>query len=358
MTSKNALSQSISIDLVKLLQSIGGRLPMAMITTDEDGIVTAWNSYAEELYGWSAESALGRSITDITVGPVNETLAEEIMVSLSKGDPWFGQFECRRIDGTTIGVGVLAIPISDCKGQFRGVLGFSQIPGLRPSDQLQELDALREFAEQLDIVQSEEQERIGAQLHDELSQPIAMAATELIALARTPDLPDSVATRIDDISSNLQDSLTVLQNLCVSMRPDWLDYRNPSDAIDELIRSWSRATGIQAQILVTPRIDNVDRETVITAMRIIRESLANVERHSSAHQVSVRVTISNDWVITRIVDNGIGFDGTRGFGIRLMEERARRVGGKFSIVGIRTPHPGTAVEFVAPNPPPRSSNEH
>jgi len=350
----NALS-SISFDLVTILQEIGDDLPMAMITTDPHGVITSWNHYAVELYGWPADSVLGQIINEITVGPLNAALAEEILASLAKGDTWFGRFECRRMDGRLIEVGVLDVPIVDAQGQFCGVVGFSQIPELRPSERLRELDALRDFALHLDKAQSSEQERIGAQLHDELSQPIAMATMELLSLSHHGDLPQHLASRLENLASNLQESLGVLQNLCVTLRPDWLNGLSPSDAIDELVRSWSLTTAIRTQILISPQIGEVDEETVMVVMKIIHESLANIERHAEASQVSVRVSISNGWVTTQIVDNGAGFDGMQGFGIRLMKERALSVGGKLSVTGLRSPRSGTSVEFVAPTPPPISN---
>lgn len=339
---------SISSDLVTVLQEIGDDLPVAMITTDPHGVITSWNHYAVELYGWPAESVLGCEINKITVGPLNEALAEEIMASLAKGDIWFGRFECRRMDGRLIEVGVLDVPILDAHGQFCGVVGFSQLPDIRPSEQLRELGVVSEFAEQLERVRAIERERTGAQLHDELSQPIAMATMELLSLSRDVDLPQHLVSKLETLASNLQDSLGILQNLCVAMRPDWLDYLSPSDAIDELVRSWSLATGVPTQILLSPQIGQVDKETLLAVMKIIHESLANIERHAAASRVSVRVSISEGWITTRIVDNGTGFDGVPGFGIRLMKERALRVGGKLSVTGLRSPHSGTAVDFLAP----------
>ena len=41
-------------------------IEQSVIATDLDGIVIYWNRFAEQLYGWSAEEAIGRQIIKLT----------------------------------------------------------------------------------------------------------------------------------------------------------------------------------------------------------------------------------------------------------------------------------------------------
>ncbi len=72
----------------------------AVISTDLQGTVTYWNEYAEKLYGWTCDEALGRNITDLVIGPEQAEVAEEIMERLSAGETWAGEFVVRRKDGS------------------------------------------------------------------------------------------------------------------------------------------------------------------------------------------------------------------------------------------------------------------
>ena len=58
----------------------------AVIGTDPTGIVLYWNRFAEGLYGWTAEEALGRSILDLT--PAENVLrdAEAALARLRRGE--------------------------------------------------------------------------------------------------------------------------------------------------------------------------------------------------------------------------------------------------------------------------------
>src|SRR3954453_19256020 len=82
-------------DLEDLLQ----RDELAVIATDRAGVGTHWSAGAARLYGWSGAEVLGRSITDLTVGPEDEEGAENIMRSVRERGRWEGEFWVHRKDG-------------------------------------------------------------------------------------------------------------------------------------------------------------------------------------------------------------------------------------------------------------------
>jgi PAS domain S-box-containing protein len=97
----------------------------AVIATDMRGLVTHWNEHAESLYGWSGEEAVGRNITELTVGPAGAGLAEEIMRRVHAGETWEGEFEVRRKDGSTFPAYVTDSLIRDAEGDAVGIVGIS-----------------------------------------------------------------------------------------------------------------------------------------------------------------------------------------------------------------------------------------
>ena len=60
------------------------------------------NAAAEQLYGWSAEEAVGRDISNVTVPEVSQEAAAEIMAALREGRPWSGGFPVRRRGGEVL----------------------------------------------------------------------------------------------------------------------------------------------------------------------------------------------------------------------------------------------------------------
>ena len=72
----------------------------AVITTDPDGVVVYWNPAAEELYGWTAEEAVGRDIATLSVPDMSQEIAADIMRALRERVAWSGGFAVRRKDGS------------------------------------------------------------------------------------------------------------------------------------------------------------------------------------------------------------------------------------------------------------------
>ncbi len=83
----------------------------AVVATDAQGIVTAWNAQAEQLYGWPAQDAIGRPVLELTIQPDDELVAASIMARLSRGEAWQGSTEVRRQDGASVPAFVLALPL-------------------------------------------------------------------------------------------------------------------------------------------------------------------------------------------------------------------------------------------------------
>ena len=106
---------------LRLLDAVG----QAVIATDPVGQVLFWNASAQELYGWSAEEAVGRSIMELTPTGASVEQAEEIMTALRAGLSWTGDFPVQRRDGSTFTALVTNRPLLDADGAVIGVIGVS-----------------------------------------------------------------------------------------------------------------------------------------------------------------------------------------------------------------------------------------
>ena len=110
------------VDLqTRLLDAVG----QAVIATDLRGTITYWNRFAEELYGWSAQDVMGKSVVDVTPSEGFRERADEIMAELREGRSWSGEFLVRRKDGTTFPAMVTNTPVYDDAGRLVGVIGVS-----------------------------------------------------------------------------------------------------------------------------------------------------------------------------------------------------------------------------------------
>lgn len=97
----------------------------AVIATDLDGTIVYWNSFAAQLYGWSATEALGANVLDITPADVMLEQAAEIMSRLRTGKSWSGEFLVRRKDGGVFPAMATDSPIFGDQGELVGIVGVS-----------------------------------------------------------------------------------------------------------------------------------------------------------------------------------------------------------------------------------------
>jgi len=108
-------------------------LGQAVITTDVDGVVQYWNPAAEQLYGWTAQEAVGRNIATLAIPDVAQEIGAEIMAALRDGVSWSGGFPVRRKDGSLFPALVTDAGIYR-DGSLVGIIGVSTNLGsaLRP----------------------------------------------------------------------------------------------------------------------------------------------------------------------------------------------------------------------------------
>ncbi|HZR46229.1 MAG TPA: PAS domain S-box protein [Candidatus Manganitrophaceae bacterium] len=118
----------------------------AVIATDLNGKVTYWNRFAEMLYGWPADEAVGRNILDLTPTETSRDEAMAIMARLKEGESWSGEFWGRRRDGSAFPAMVTNSPVRNNKGTMIGIVGVS----VDISDRKRNEAALREAHLQLE----------------------------------------------------------------------------------------------------------------------------------------------------------------------------------------------------------------
>jgi PAS domain S-box-containing protein len=113
------------------------RLPAvdaAMIATDLQGVVRLWNRQAERLYGWQRHEVVGRMITELTVGPEDSEVADNIMRAVRQRGSWEGEFWVRRRDGTRFLAYVQDAVVRNGQGAAIGMVGLSlELPASQPS---------------------------------------------------------------------------------------------------------------------------------------------------------------------------------------------------------------------------------
>jgi signal transduction histidine kinase len=187
----------------------------------------------------------------------------------------------------------------------------------------------------------EERRRIARDLHDGLAQELAFIATRSRELVRERDDSDII-----QIASAAERGLDESRRAIAALT---LRVDEPFDvALVQTVEEIGDRLGTRVEVEAEPAVKmGADRQQQL--LRIVREAVTNAARHGQADIVRVEFSNGNGLRL-RIRDDGVGFDPdvgrTGGFGLRVMRERARSIGGELTIAS--RPHMGTEVEVVVP----------
>ncbi len=97
----------------------------AVVATDAAGKVIFWNKFAENLYGWTSEEAIGRKLQDLTPSPFMREHQAEMMERAAAGGSWTGEFLVQGKSGKSFPALLTTSPFLDGKGAIVGLVGVS-----------------------------------------------------------------------------------------------------------------------------------------------------------------------------------------------------------------------------------------
>jgi signal transduction histidine kinase len=109
--------------------------------------------------------------------------------------------------------------------------------------------------------------------------------------------------------------------------------------------------GIRCRLKLPKEQVELDRELSTAVFRIFQEILTNIARHAKASGVSATLSVSDELLQLKVVDDGVGITesqvrGHKSLGLLGMQERAQQFGGEVNIHGV--PGRGTTVSVSIP----------
>jgi PAS domain S-box-containing protein len=122
---RDVTSGQVLADRQRAEAGILDQLAAAVVATDLDCRITSWNRAAEQLHGWSAGEALGRSIEEVTIPRDNRMAAGRILWTMATGKEWTGELELQRKDGSAFPAHVRMAPLRSPDGTVAGYIAVS-----------------------------------------------------------------------------------------------------------------------------------------------------------------------------------------------------------------------------------------
>lgn len=195
----------------------------------------------------------------------------------------------------------------------------------------------------------EERRRLARELHDDISQRLALLADDADYLRRKiVRVNEANRQRLEHLAKNARSLSEDIRRISQILHPGIVEDLGLVAALRSLATDFAERSGLPTIFVESNLPPSVPREISTAAYRIVQESLSNIWRH--AGETSVRVTLEGhqEEIALVIADNGVGFDAEKctGLGLTSMRERADFAGGNLTLK--TAPGQGTTIHVRLP----------
>lgn len=265
-------------------------------------------------------------------GAINESQLDAGKIKMAET---FSQYR-RRLTvtlGLTIGLGLLLASFS-----IRKILRLEAVAAEHYREISQARAEMQRLSARLVAVQEDERRSISRELHDEVGQALTGMRVEMANLSTLMRAGDAhaAAVKTDEIKQMVEDSLGVVRNMALLLRPSMLDDLGLVPALEWQAREVSKRSGVRVHVEAGQVSEDLPEEHKTCIYRVVQEALHNCVRHAGARSVRVTVCQSPAELSLSVEDDGKGFDARRdrGLGLIGIEERVANLGGVFAVESV------------------------
>jgi PAS domain S-box-containing protein len=317
-------------------------LPDLMFVMDRNGVYVDYHVRDPHLLFVSPDKFLGRSVREIFPTPLADLFMDAIERSHQAHEPVVVEYD---------------LPLDELR-HFEARLVptdhgrvLSIVRDVTEAKRAMELN--RVMAGRLIVSQEAERQRIARELHDDLSQKIALLNIDVDRLARELPFPE-YRGRFEKLSAQAEAIAGGLYDLSHQLHPSRLHTLGLVESIRLLCQDVSQQSTMTVAFSEAVASEGVDPSVSLCLYRITQEALHNAVKHSQAGEASVRLERDSDTMHLEIADTGVGFDPVAadqaGLGLVSMRERVGVLKGRVAIQAV--PGGGTRIHVQVPLTPP------
>ncbi|NQV22932.1 MAG: PAS domain S-box protein [Rhodopirellula sp.] len=342
--SERKLAEQRVHDREERLRAILNTAADSVVTIDQQGIIESVNRMTEQMFGYSKAELIGQNIRMLMPSPYREEHDGYIARYLETGE---NRIICisreatgRRKDGSIFPVD-LSVSAVDHLNLFTGIV--RDISGRK----LLEHEVLE--------IASEEQRRIGQDLHDgvggELTGLGIIADTLSQALSRGEPLA-MAQDLTQQILRGLKQAIAQVRTLSYGLVPVEQVPHGLMDALRDLVERTCRVNEIDCSFDCPNDVLCEDPEVAKQLFHIAQEALTNAVRHGKPQHLQISLERNGNLATLKIHDDGCGFASAKtrqtvtSLGLRSMQYRASQIGARLEIQS--SPGNGTLIICTAP----------
>ena len=316
-------------------------IPDLMFVHDRDGKFIDYHARDPKMLFVPPSAFIGRTLQEVLPPPLGEQMAEALEQASRTDDTVVVEYELPVMEETRY---FEARIVRKSTGRLLTIV--REITEARRAAQLN-----RELARRLISRQEIERQRIARDLHDDISQRIAVLKVKLDQM--TTRLDADLGAQLRALSEQAGEIAFDVHHVSYELHPSRLRTLGLVPALQSLCNDMSKQRDVQVAFTYDGPPHKLDEDVSLCLYRIVQEALHNVSRHSRAREATVRLTRDAESLVLHVSDAGVGFDPARtaheGLGLVSIRERAASLNGEVLVDAV--PGQGTRITVRIPLAP-------
>jgi PAS domain S-box-containing protein len=327
---------------------VANTAPMLIWMSDTSKLCTYFNHSWLAFTGRSMEQELGNGWTEGVHPEDLQKCFDTYVQAFDAHEKFTIEYRLQRYDGEYRWVLDLGVPRFNRDGSFAGYIGSC----VDVTDRKLAEEALSGVNSKLIEAQERERARISRELHDDISQRLAMLTIELEQLGQKFfDSPPDLLHRVARLRNQSADIATDVQSLSHELHSSKLEYLGITTAMRAFCHEFSDQQNVEVVFAHDEIPRTLPQDISLCLFRVSQEALQNAVKHSGVRHFDVELRCASDAIQLTVRDSGSGFDPegaskTQGLGLVSMAERVKLVGGRLLIDS--QPHHGTTIHAKVP----------
>lgn len=214
---------------------------------------------------------------------------------------------------------------------------------------------IRSLASALTKAEQEERHRISQILHDDLQQRLfaIKANLSMLTYGKEKDIPPDILAALEQIQSELSDTVTLTRNLSIGLSPVILHGEGLADAILWLASQMKEQFDLQVKVDAQKNLNHLEEHIRVLLFRAVRELLFNIVKHAGTRQATIKLGQDDGRIHVTVSDMGAGFevekvlnDPNLAHGLFIIRDRLGLMGGRMEVAS--KVGQGTSVRLEVP----------
>jgi len=324
-----------------LLGTLIDSLPEEIYAVDTENRVTVVNRALLDQLGKTREQVIGKRLSDVSHDESILDIEAQAATTMLSGRPLTNQERAWiSPDGTVRWFTLTHVPLRD-RGKVSGLVCA-----------VQEVTSRKVLEQEILEISNREQRRLGSDLHDGLGQELTGLSLLLkgleVQLSREAPQYLSQVTKISDL---LARAIQSTRSLARGLAPVNLERGGLPEALKHLAARCTDMYNLECTFTIgEQKLPDLEEGAATHVYRVAQEATTNAARYAKATKIAVDLRTVGRKLQLSIADDGIGLSaglsqGRPGMGLKIMEYRARMLGGT---VSFEEPGRGTRIVLTAP----------